>query len=69
MQTNNATPNAATAANSTNPAKQIQDVLGNTALYLNNLYQIKILLTLIKAVSDAGDPNLTLINTALTAIG
>lgn len=60
---------APTLAASTNPANAMQDVIGNTNNYFIKLKEMKQLLTVIKSVTDAGDPNLTLINTALTSIG
>ena len=58
-------PTAATQALAIAAAGPIQDMAGHQNLYLDALYDCKRLLALMKAATDAGDPNLTTINNAL----
>lgn len=67
MITNGST--AATTALAIAPGGPINSIPGGQNLYLNSLKQIKTLLNLMKSATDAGDPNLTIINSDLATIG
>ena len=66
MLTNGQT--ALTAAASQLASNPIQDVIGNLNIYLVKLQECQALLTQIKKVTDASDPNLTYINNALITL-
>ena len=62
-------PTAATVTKATAATGPITDVPGMLQLYLTACQELHNLLTNIKNATDASDPNLTTINTDLTAIG
>lgn len=64
-------PSATTAGNaiSATQAGAPIDYVGMLDLYKTKLKEAKETLVLLKAVTDSGDSNLTVINTDLTAIG
>ena len=62
-------PSAATQTASIAAAGPIQDMVAHLNLYQLKLKEIKVLLTLMKGATDAGDSNLTIINSALSTIG
>ena len=62
-------PTAATTAKAIAAAGPIIDYAGSLQLYLLKVQEVKNLLNQLKAATDAADPNLTTINTDLTAVG
>lgn len=66
MLSNGVTAN--TAALAIAAAGPIQDMVGNQNLYKAKLLELKYLLGQMKNATDAGDPNLTLINNALLTL-